>query len=137
MKNLIFALALVIAGALASCTTKTTQTTNACSSIIGQWKIIEAMNQSTFNAEEEPYIIFNDSCTISGNTSVNEFFGNYYTNADSITFDQVGATLRIAEDMNTEYAIMSALSASSTFSIQDSIMCIEDYFGTTVMKLKR
>ena len=65
------------------------------------------------------------------------FFGQYTINEDSIFFDQVGATLRISEDMEIEFAVMEALGMCTTLSVQDSDMYANDIFGNNVMILKR
>lgn len=95
------------------------------------------MGISTEAAENRPFIQFTDSGTINGHTSVNSFFGQYTINEDSIFFDQVGATLRISEDMEIEFAVMEALGMCTTLSVQDSDMYANDIFGNNVMILKR
>ena len=72
-----------------------------------------------------------------GEFTLFEYKGQYTINEDSIFFDQVGATLRISEDMEIEFAVMEALGMCTTLSVQDSDMYANDIFGNNVMILKR
>lgn len=137
MKKTLFGCMMACLSLCACNTCPTTSTNNLDKEIIGEWGIIEAMGISTEAAENRPFIQFTDSGTINGHTSVNSFFGQYTINEDSIFFDQVGATLRISEDMEIEFAVMEALGMCTTLSVQDSDMYANDIFGNNVMILKR
>ena len=94
---------------------------------------------STDSAETTPFILFGDSGRVNGNVSVNTFFGQYTLKGDSISFDQLGATMMMGreKDMEVEMAVMAALAQCVTLEVQDSVLNAKDHDGNVVMSLTR
>ena len=138
MKKTLFT-ALVACMAFSNCTNVKTNKFSTQPNILGQWTIVEANGMSTDSVENIPFIQFGDSGRVNGNASVNTFFGQYTLKGDSISFDQIGATMMMGreKDMQVEMAIMSALAQSATLEIQDSVMNAKDHDGNVVMTLTR
>lgn len=136
MKKTLFS-ALAVFITMASCTTETKRNYNLQSSILGQWEILQANGICTEGADNKPFILFTDSGYVNGNASVNNFFGQYTINADSLKFDQLGVTSMMGGSMEIESAIMSALNNCATLEMEDSILNIKDNEQKIVMTLKR
>lgn len=129
--------ALVACAALCSCSTEKETENCLLDNLYGQWNIVEANGLSTTGTESEPFIHFTDSGAVNGNTSVNAFFGQYTVKGDSISFDQMGSTRRMGENMEVEMAVLTALGQCITLDIQDSILNAKDHGGNIIMVMKR
>ena len=138
MKKTLFS-ALVACMAFCNCANVKTNKFSTQPDILGQWTIVEANGMSTDSAETTPFILFGDSGRVNGNVSVNTFFGQYTLKGDSISFDQLGATMMMGreKDMEVEMAVMAALAQCVTLEVQDSVLNAKDHDGNVVMSLTR
>lgn len=138
MKKTLFS-ALVACMAFCNCANVKTNKFSTQPDILGQWTIVEANGMSTDSAETTPFILFDDSGRVNGNASVNTFFGQYTLKGDSISFDQLGATMMMGreKDMEVEMAVMAALAQCVTLEVQDSVLNAKDHDGNVVMSLTR
>lgn len=138
MKKTLFS-ALVACMAFCNCANVKTNKFSTQPDILGQWTIVEANGMSTDSAETTPFIQFGDSGRVNGNASVNTFFGQYTLKGDSISFDQLGATMMMGreKDMEVEMAVMAALAQCVTLEVQDSVLNAKDHDGNVVMSLTR
>lgn len=138
MKKTLFS-ALVACMAFCNCANVKTNKFSTQPDILGQWTIVEANGMSTDSAETTPFILFSDSGRVNGNASVNTFFGQYTLKGDSISFDQLGATMMMGreKDMEVEMAVMAALAQCVTLEVQDSVLNAKDHDGNVVMSLIR
>ncbi|MBO5675784.1 MAG: META domain-containing protein [Bacteroidaceae bacterium] len=138
MKKTLFS-ALVACMAFCNCANVKTNKFSTQPDILGQWTIVEANGMSTDSAETTPFILFSDSGRVNGNASVNTFFGQYTLKGDSISFDQLGATMMMGreKDMEVEMAVMAALAQCVTLEVQDSVLNAKDHDGNVVMSLTR
>ena len=138
MKKTLFS-ALVACMAFCNCANVKTNKFSTQPDILGQWTIVEANGMSTDSAETTPFILFSDSGRVNGNASVNTFFGQYTLKGDSISFDQLGATMMMGreKDMEVEMAVMAALAQCVTLELQDSVLNAKDHDGNVVMSLTR
>lgn len=138
MKKTLFS-ALVACMAFSNCANVKTNKFSTQPDILGQWTIVEANGMSTDSAETTPFILFGDSGRVNGNASVNTFFGQYTLKGDSISFDQLGATMMMGreKDMEVEMAVMAALAQCVTLEVQDSVLNAKDHDGNVVMSLTR
>lgn len=138
MKKTLFS-ALVACMAFCNCANVKTNKFSTQPDILGQWTIVEANGMSTDSAETTPFILFSDSGRVNGNASVNTFFGQYTLKGDSISFDQLGATMMMGreKDMEVEMAVMAALAQCVTLEVQDSVLNAKDHDGNVVMSMKR
>lgn len=138
MKKTLFS-ALVACMAFCNCANVKTNKFSTQPDILGQWTIVEANGMSTDSAETTPFIQFGDSGRVNGNASVNTFFGQYTLKGDSISFDQLGATMMMGreKDMEMEMAVMAALAQCVTLEVQDSVLNAKDHDGNVVMSLTR
>ena len=138
MKKTLFS-ALVACMAFCNCANVKTNKFSTQPDILGQWTIVEANGMSTDSAETTPFILFSDSGRVNGNASVNTFFGQYTLKGDSISFDQLGATMMMGreKDMEEEMAVMAALAQCVTLELQYSVLNAKDHDGNVVMSLTR
>ena len=138
MKKTLFS-ALAACMAFCNCANVKTNKFSTQPDILGQWTIVEANGMSTDSAETTPFIQFGDSGRVNGNASVNTFFGQYTLKGDSISFDQLGATMMMGreKDMEVEMAVMAALAQCVTLEVQDSVLNAKDHDGNVVMSLTR
>ncbi|MBQ5643166.1 MAG: META domain-containing protein [Bacteroidaceae bacterium] len=130
-------MALVAGMALGSCTCGKTNSDNLETHIVNRWNILAANGQSTNEADMLPFIEFTDSGAVNGNASVNNFFGQYTLKGDSIFFDQMGATSMMGHSMDTEIAVLTALSNCATLELQDSTLYAKDMQGNIVLTMEK
>ncbi len=138
MKKTLFA-ALSICVALGSCDSNKNTNSTYQTDILGEWIIVEAGEMSTDSIEQKPFIHFTDSGTVNGYSAVNNFFGNYTTSNDSISFSQIGITSMMGSDMdmNIETAIVDALNNSKTIALEGEMLLVKNTEGKVIMTLKR
>ncbi len=107
--------------------------------ILGEWAITLADTLATDRAEQTPYIHFTDSGTVHGCAAVNNFFGHYATNGDTIAFTLVGTTMMMGadEDMLIEAAVLQALNTGKSIEVQDSTLTLKNAEGKALLTLKR
>ena len=91
-----------------------------------QWQLESIYGQPVGNTfVTQPYIIFNEDGTFTGNLGCNTFFGTYYQKKQKLTLDFSGATKKLCGEMNTENAFLKGLKAGITnFSITDNTLII-------------
>ncbi len=138
MKKTLFA-ALALCAALGSCDTCNNTKCNSTEDITGKWLIVSAGDLATDKAEQVPFINFTDSGTVNGYTAVNNFFGNYATKGDSISFSHIGVTFMMGLDseMDIETAVVHALNNGKTIEMEETTLLVKDTDGKTLMTLER
>ncbi len=106
-------------------------------SISGKWHITQAYGLATTNAEEEPFIAFEDSGKVYGNASINNFFGSYNQDGTNISLSNIGMTMRLGQSPEIEQAINKALDKASKISVKGDSATIFDAHGKTALVLVR
>ena len=106
-------------------------------SISGKWHIAQAYGLATTNAEEEPFIAFEDSGKVYGNASINNFFGSYNQDGTNISLSNIGMTMRLGQSPEIEQAINKALDKASKISVNGDSATIFDAHGKTALVLVR
>lgn len=105
--------------------------------LIGDWEIVEACGLATEGGFEKATISF-DEKEVHGNTSINNFFGDYTVKGDAIKFGELGVTKMMGPTPEVEAAVLEGLDAAAKVQVTDednvSILSKE---GNTVLKLKR
>jgi len=105
--------------------------------LIGDWEIVEAGGLATEGGFEKATISF-DEKEVHGNTSINNFFGDYTVKGDAIKFGDLGVTKMMGPTPEVETAVLDGLDAAAKVQVTDddnvSILSKE---GNTVLKLKR
>lgn len=103
--------------------------------LYGKWFIEEAMNSSTADAEERPYISFEKDGKMNGCASVNLFFGDYKFDGKNLKLGNVGMTRKMGASMEVEDAVSEALGKSLTIKIDGEKAQVFDKSGKIVMTL--
>ncbi len=106
-------------------------------SISGKWHIAQAYGLATTNAEEEPFIAFEDSGKVYGNASINNFFGSYNQDGANLSLSNIGMTMRLGQSPEIEQAINKALDKASKVSVNGDSATIFDAHGKTALVLVR
>lgn len=105
--------------------------------LIGDWEIVEAGGFATEGGFEKATISFEEK-EVHGNTSINNFFGDYSVKGDAIKFGEFGVTKMMGPTPEVEAAVLEGLDAAAKVQVTDddnvSILSKE---GNTVLKLKR
>ena len=120
---------------LASCGTCKKQSMS--NDITGTWVIVEAMGQSTAQGDSEAVITFEAEGKLTGNSSVNSFFGDYTFKTGTLSFRNVGMTRRMGRSMDVEACVIQAVNTSAAISVDGSSAVITDKNGKTIMKLRK
>ena len=105
--------------------------------IKGTWNILTASGISTDAGEKQAFITFDAGGKMSGNASVNSFFGSYKCTGNKLELSNIGMTRMLGSSMNVERAITAALNAVSTIRINGSTAAMYDSSGKEIMTLKR
>ena len=120
---------------LTSCGTCKKQSMN--NDVTGTWTIVEAMGQSTAQGDSEAVITFEAEGKLTGNSSVNSFFGDYTFKTGTLSFSNVGLTRRMGRSMDVEACVIQAVNNSTAISVDGSNAVITDKNGKTIMKLRK
>lgn len=105
--------------------------------ITGTWTIVEAMGESTAQGDSEAVITFDTEGKLTGNSSVNSFFGDYTLKTGTLSFSNVGMTRRMGRSMDVETRVIQAVNESASISVDGSSAVISDKNGKAVMKLRK
>ena len=96
--------------------------TEAPKSVVGSWETAEGVT-----------IIFNEDGTFAGKGPVNNYFGNYVQNGESLTLEQVGATMMFGPNMEAEDAYFASLKTVAGFTLTDAGLTLTDANGKAVV----
>ena len=96
--------------------------TEAPKSVVGSWETAEGVT-----------IIFNEDGTFAGKGPVNNYFGTYTQNGESLILEQVGATMMFGPDMEKEDAYFASLKTVAGFTVTDAGLTLVDANGKAVV----
>lgn len=105
--------------------------------IMGVWNILTASGMNTDAGENQAFISFGADGKMSGNASVNSFFGSYKCSGNKLQLSNIGMTRMLGSSMNIERAVTSALNAVSAIQINGNSATVYDSSGKEIMTLKR
>ncbi|HJJ73202.1 MAG: META domain-containing protein [Methanocorpusculum sp.] len=71
--------------------------------------------------------------TFAGKGPVNNYFGNYVQNGESLTLEQVGATMMFGPNMEAEDAYFESLKNVAGFTLTDAGLTLVDANGKAVV----
>ena len=134
MKTIVKKILLISAVVLPGCTA---QKETTLEDIAGQWNIETACGQSTAEGENQAFINFGENGEMTGNTSVNSFFGQYTLKDGKLVLENIGMTRKMGPNMEIETAVTEALNAISTIEVKDSTATILNEEGKVIMTLKK
>lgn len=101
------------------------------------WNIVEVDGSAVAEFDEQPCITFTSDGRYHGNSSVNNFFGEYRQKGKSLQLSEGGMTRKMGRSMQTETNIMQALSATASIRVEGDSAVIFNAAGDAVMKLRR
>ena len=84
-------------------------------------------------ANQITFAIFNEDGTFAGKGPVNNYFGNYVQNGESLTLEQVGATMMFGPNMEAEDAYFASLKTVAGFTLTDAGLTLVDANGKAVV----
>ncbi len=105
--------------------------------IVGTWNILTASGMNTDAGENQAFISFGTDGKMSGNASVNSFFGSYKCSGNKLQLSNIGMTRMLGPSMNIERAVTSALNAVSAIRINGNSATVYDSSGKEIMTLRR
>ena len=134
MKTIVKKILLISAVVLPGCTA---QKETTLEDIAGQWNIETACGQSTAEGENQAFINFGENGEMTGNTSVNSFFGQYTLKDGKLVLKNIGMTRKMGPNMEIETAVTEALNAIATIEVKDSTASVLNEEGKVIMTLKK
>ena len=96
--------------------------TEAPKSVVGSWETAEGVT-----------IIFNEDGTFAGKGPVNNYFGNYVQDGESLTLEQVGNTQMYGPEIEAEDAYFESLKTVAGFTVTDAGLTLVDAEGKAVV----
>lgn len=96
--------------------------TEAPKSVVGSWETADGVT-----------IIFNEDGTFAGIGPVNNYFGTYVQNGESLTLTLGGATMMFGPDMEKEDAYFASLGTVAGFTLTDAGLTLTDANGKAVV----
>ena len=96
--------------------------TEAPKSVVGSWETADGVT-----------IIFNEDGTFAGKGPVNNYFGTYTQDGESLTITQTGATMMFGPDMEAEDAYFASLKTVAGFTLTDAGLTLTDANGKAVV----
>ena len=96
--------------------------TEAPKSVVGSWETADGVT-----------IIFNEDGTFAGKGPVNNYFGNYVQDGESLTLEQVGNTLMFGPEIEAEDAYFASLKTVTGFTVTDAGLTLTDANGKAVV----
>ena len=134
MKTIVKKILLISAVVLPGCTA---QKETTLEDIAGQWNIETACGQSTAEGENQAFINFGENGEMTGNTSVNSFFGQYTLKDGKLVLENIGMTRKMGPNMEIETAVTEALNAIASIEVKDSTASVLNEEGKVIMTLKK
>ena len=95
--------------------------TEAPKSVVGSWETADGVTISFF-----------EDGTFAGKGPVNNYFGNFVQDGESLTLEQVGATMMFGPDMEKEDAYFASLKNVAGFTITDAGLTLTDAEGKVI-----
>ena len=96
--------------------------TEAPKSVVGSWETAEGVTISFF-----------EDGTFAGVGPVNNYFGTYVQDGESLTITQTGATMMFGPDMEKEDAYFASLNTVAGFTLTDAGLTLVDAEGKAVV----
>lgn len=109
-------------------------------SLAGEWNVVLAYGVSTNDAENQPFISFQDSSKVTGNAGVNTFNGTFVqADAKSLKFENMGMTRMMGSkaSMAVERSVKAALDAAVSIKTDGDAVIVLDAEGKEAMMLKK
>lgn len=92
------------------------------------WKLIELDGkpvQTPANSREAHIILSTERSSTHGHAGCNNFFGNYTSTSDTLTFSALGSTMKACpEGMDTEQAFLQALGETTRYEISGQFLTL-------------
>lgn len=140
MKKLFF-LAVVMATTLVACNQHTYNATN----VFGEWDLVEMNEEKIALADgiTTPFIGFDQKeARIYGNAGCNSFFGTIVTdstqaNLNSISFDNMGSTKMLCENMELEDEFLMTLGLVQTIEYNGEELQLKNNADRTILRFIR
>ena len=96
------------------------------------WKVLTLYEKKVDNYNKEAYIKINGDKTINGSLSCNNFFGTVKIEKDNISFEKMGSTRMLCENMQIEDNFQKVLNSTKTYKIEKNILSFYDQNGNKI-----
>lgn len=126
-KKIISAAALIAAVGLSGCSTTRKASDSEFSLCQSKWGLTTISKQAIDSSSyaTEPYIIFDENGSFSGNFGCNTFFGTFYTKKQKLQLEYNGSTKRLCQTMDLENNFQKSLKKGITsYEISDSTLIL-------------
>ncbi len=88
-------------------------------------------------SEKVANINFDKEQKVFGNLGCNNFFGSYKQEKNNLTIGQVGSTMMMCQDMQTEQNFLNVLENVKTFKLENSTLELFNQNGKNIAKFRK
>ena len=140
VKNLLIKSVAIFVVTMTLCACGGRRQTSSIADLQGEWKVMEVKNQA-LPSDSEAFLGFDaKEMQIYGNCGCNDLTGSYIideSQRSAFTFENVGVTQKMCQDMETEMAILSALADVKGFALENARLSLTDAEGNKLMTLEK
>ncbi len=131
-------LGVVLSLSLISCSsTKGLEVTNSNQTLDNsKWELISLNQKEIKKAEKVANINFEKDSRVFGNLGCNNFFGTYKLNKNSLEIGQVGSTMMMCQNMQTEQDFAKVLQDVKTYKIDKNSLVFFDENSKEIAKFR-
>lgn len=137
-KTVLFAL--VSSLLFSACNTKNIEEKNIVEKVVlenNKFQALELNNITVKNGEKVAFISFESDSKIHGNLGCNNFFGSYKVNKNELTLGQVGSTMMMCQNMDTERNFLDVLQNTKTYKLENNILELYNQNGENIARFRK
>lgn len=137
-KTIMFAL--ISSLLLSACSTNSLEKENNMENLVlenSKFQAIELNNIAVKNSEKVAFISFESDSKIHGNLGCNNFFGSYQLNKNELNLAQVGSTMMMCQNMDTEREFLDVLQNTKTYKLENNILELFNKDGKNIAKFRK
>lgn len=101
-----------------------------------KWELISLNQKEIKKAEKVANINFEKDSRVFGNLGCNNFFGTYKLNKNSLEIGQVGSTMMMCQNMQTEQDFAKVLQDVKTYKIDKNSLVFFDENSKEIAKFR-
>lgn len=98
------------------------------------FKAIELNSKEISNSPKVANISFGKDLKVYGNLGCNNFFGNYLIEKSNLVIGEVGSTMMMCQNMETEREFINVLESVKTYKIEENSLIFFDKDNKTIAK---
>lgn len=125
---------------LSACSTNSLEKENNMEKSVlenSKFQAIELNNIAVKNSEKVAFISFESDSKIHGNLGCNNFFGSYQLIKNELNLGQVGSTMMMCQNMDTEREFLDVLQNTKTYKLENNILELFNKDGKNIAKFRK